>query len=622
MRPIHSGDHALGTFEVGACIDDHPDVAEVGIVTEVLDRNAFRLLVPPSRHVLQVGLGCHVPARSLEHLEGEHLDGLSDWECPRMDVRDQEVYSVVVIDGPIDESLIQEWAVSRDSNDQVDIRIFCSCDYPAHDVVQFTSERANACGISHRFDGVIGTLHGGRDDDRHLVLGAEEPLEEIGQQRLPVDDLHHLAGQPRRGVASLNDDTCVHFARPSVRAALHGVSGASDNLPQPMTADPHITKAIPFGRPMIGDREQRAVLDVLSGDILVHGPKAAAFEDAFAGFTGAPAATSVSSCTAGMHLAYFDLGLGPGDEVIVPAETHVATAHAVELTGATCVFVDAEARSGNIDVDAVESAITDRTRAITVVHFLGEPADMDAIGTLASKRDLFVLEDCALAVGSRVNGKHVGLFGDAGVFSFYPVKHMTTAEGGMVISNDESRIGRLARKRAFGVDRTVQERSVPGVYDVTMLGFNYRMNELSAALGLVQLERVPDFLSQRRRNFTVLRDALSELSEVTVLHASDGPERVSSHYCLSAVLDSRLSSKRFELVDALRARGIGTSVYYPKPVPEMRYYQERYQLAEGAFPNASWISGSSVALPVGPHLDEDDMRHIGDTFKTVLGELI
>ena len=201
-------------------------------------------------------------------------------------------------------------------------------------------------------------------------------------------------------------------------------------------------KKILFGKPMIDQREKDAVMKVMDGTILVHGPVANQFEDKFANFTGAPHAVSVSSCTAGMHLIYFALGYGPGDEVIVPAQTHVATAHAVELTGARPVFIDAEITTGNINIGAIESAITSKTRAIAIVHYLGVPVDMPKVMDIAKKHNLFVLEDCALAPGAKVNNSHVGLHGDAGVFSFYPVKHLTTAEGGMIILRNSN----LAKK--------------------------------------------------------------------------------------------------------------------------------------------------------------------------------
>ena len=196
----------------------------------------------------------------------------------------------------------------------------------------------------------------------------------------------------------------------------------------------------------MGNEERTAVMKVMEGPILVHGPLAGQFEDGLRAFTGAPHAVSVSSCTAGMHLVYFALGYGPGDEVIVPAMTHVATAHTVELTGAKPVFVDAEDKTGNIDIAAIEAAITPRTKAIAVVHYLGVPVDMPKVAAIAKKHNLFLLEDCALAPGARVDGVHAGLHGDCGSSPSIPVKHLTTAEGGMIILKDAE----LAKKLAAG----------------------------------------------------------------------------------------------------------------------------------------------------------------------------
>jgi dTDP-4-amino-4,6-dideoxygalactose transaminase len=247
---------------------------------------------------------------------------------------------------------------------------------------------------------------------------------------------------------------------------------------------------------MIGEEEKKAVMEVLDNPILVHGPRSREFENSFASYTGAPYAVCVSSCTAAIHLTHFCLGLGPGDEVIVPAQTHTATAHAVELTGAKPVFVDAEIETGNIDTDKIEEKITERTRVISVVHFLGMPVDMERINAVAKKHNLFVLEDCALAIGTKYEGVRAGLLGDVGCFSFYPVKHMTTAEGGMLITKDKEIALKIERQRAFGVDRHMGERKIPGVYDVNMLGYNYRMNEIQAALGIEQLKRMDEFLKK------------------------------------------------------------------------------------------------------------------------------
>lgn len=373
---------------------------------------------------------------------------------------------------------------------------------------------------------------------------------------------------------------------------------------------------IPFGKPLIGEEEKKAVMEVLSGPILVHGPQSAEFESSFASFTKAPHAVSVSSCTAGMHLIYHALGFGPGDEVIVPAQTHVATAHAVELTGARAVFVDAELKTGNIDIPAIEASITSNTRAIAVVHYLGVPVDMDKVNQIAQKHGLFVLEDCALSPGASFKGIHTGLLGDAGCFSFYPVKHFTTAEGGMIILKEKQLAEKIRLLKAFGVNRSHGERKIPGEYDVTCLGYNYRMSEVHAAIGVEQMKKLPGFLSRRRKNFDALSKSLSALESLRVLPQPVDENFVSSHYCMGVLLPASLTPRRPEIMEGLKAIGIGTSIYYPHPVPHMSYYKEKYGSIECT--HAELISNSIIALPVGPHLGEPEMDRMADgLFKVI-----
>ncbi|MBX7207075.1 MAG: DegT/DnrJ/EryC1/StrS family aminotransferase [Verrucomicrobiaceae bacterium] len=383
---------------------------------------------------------------------------------------------------------------------------------------------------------------------------------------------------------------------------------------------PEPARVIPFARPVIGDAEKNVALEVLNGHVLVHGPRIHDFEHAFADWTNAPGAVALSSCTAGLHLAYFGRGLGAGDEVIVPAMTHVATAHAVELVGATPVFVDAEAATGNIDIDQIEAAITPRTKALSVVHYLGMPVDMDRINAIAQKHGLFVVEDCALAIGSFFKGVHAGLHGDIGLFSFYPVKHMTTLEGGMAISKHADVLTRMTRERAFGVDRTHRERAIAGQYDVTCLGFNYRMNELQAAVGIEQVKRLDSFLTARKANYDTIAAGLRDVPGIALLQSTHG-DFVSSYYCQSIVLEGALAAKRFEFVEALNKAGIGTSIYYPRPVPEFGYYRQKYGCSDGRFPGAARIAHQSIALPVGPHLQPGDAEYIAAAVRETASQL-
>lgn len=386
-----------------------------------------------------------------------------------------------------------------------------------------------------------------------------------------------------------------------------------------MTSTPSepAVRPIPFGRPWLNDDDRRAVADVLEGHILTHGPECSSFEEEFAAFLGPGAnCVTVSSCAAALHLAYSHFGIGPGDEVLLPAQTHVATANTAEWTGATAVFVDCDPATGNVTADALRAAITPRTRAITVVHYLGVPCDMPAIAALARERGIALIEDCALSVGARLDGTHTGLFGDAGCFSFYPVKHITTAEGGMFVSRHADVAASVARLRAHGVDKTHGERKVPGMYDAPGIGLNYRLSELQGALGRSQLRRIDENLRRRRENFETIAGIVAEAGGARVV---DGPGN--SHYCLGLVLDEELGTGRGTAVARLNDRGVGTSLYYPQPVPRMTYYRTKYGYDPARFVGAETISDRSIALPVGPHLDLGDARRVGEAAVEALQEV-
>lgn len=377
---------------------------------------------------------------------------------------------------------------------------------------------------------------------------------------------------------------------------------------------------IPFARPWVTDEDRAAVDRVLRGHILTHGPECAGFEADFAALLGPGAnCVSVSSCMAALHLAYLCLGLGPGDEVVVPAQTHVATAHAVELVGATPVFIDADPATGNVTPEGVAAAIGPRTRAVSVVHYLGIPCDMPGIVAVAREAGAYVVEDCALSIGARWDGVHTGLFGDVGCFSFYPVKHLTSGEGGMFVSRDPDLAARAARVRGFGIDRTHTERAAPGVYDVAMLGLNYRMSELQAALGRSQVGRAGQVLARRAENFSAVADALADLDDIRLIDAVD-PRAAQSHYCAGLVLEGPLASQRDRIAARINEMGVGTSVYYPHPVPRLRWYRERYGDPGDRFPVATELSDSGISLPVGPHLAPGDAARVGAVVSAAVRE--
>jgi perosamine synthetase len=382
------------------------------------------------------------------------------------------------------------------------------------------------------------------------------------------------------------------------------------------------TRPIPFGRPMLGEEERGAAATVLEGTILTHGPRVQAFEADFAAFTGAPHAVATATCMAALHLAYLALELGPGDEVIVPAQTHVATAHAVELVGARPVFCDCDGRTGNMDLDLLEGLVTPRTRAIGLVHYLGLPLDMERVLRIARAHDLHVVEDCAVALGARVGDTHVGLLGDIGCFSFYPVKHITTGEGGMAVTTRPELADRVSKQRAFGIDKSVlADRRHTGAYEIEHVGLNYRLGEIGAAIGVEQLKRLPGFIAHRARIYDALWHGLSEVEELELVDSRGDDRLRTSHYCLSAVLRDDLAPRREAIIDALRARGVGTSVYYPKSLPDTAHYARRYGFAPGSCPDATRISTRSIAFPVGPHVSDVDAHRIVETVKETIADV-
>lgn len=373
---------------------------------------------------------------------------------------------------------------------------------------------------------------------------------------------------------------------------------------------------VPFGRPDITNKEINSVVKVLKNPILAHGPLSHSFEKLFAKFTGSKFATTVSSCTAGMHLFYLANNIKTGDEVIVTSQSHISTAHSISLTGAKPIFVDCNSFNGNIDTNKIKNKITKKTKAISLVHHLGNPSDMSEILKIAKKNKLLVLEDCATALGARINNKHVGNFGNAGVFSFYPIKHITTGEGGIIISNDKKIIDKINMLKAFGVNKSYLKRRIPGEYDANLLGLNYRMNEISAALGVEQIKRFPKFLKIRKRNYDYLISKIIKKKSFDIVKFENKPFH-GSYYCLCLVIKDK-KINRLDVINKLNNEGVGTSIYYPKPIPQMSYYKKKYGYSSKKFRNAEKFSYRSIALPLGTHLKKKDLNLVTNAINKVL----
>ena len=381
-----------------------------------------------------------------------------------------------------------------------------------------------------------------------------------------------------------------------------------------------IDKIIKFGLPIIDEQEKRELDSVLETGIFVHGPKTTGFEEQFAQLFNYKHAVSVSSCTAGLHMAHHCLSKAKfhsnrTSEVLCPAMTHVATAHAIELCGLKPVFVDCDLVSGNSTVSHFEEKMTKNTIGIATVHFNGVACDIENIASFAKNNNLYLIEDCAISLGAQYNGIPVGSFGNCGVFSFHPVKQMTTGEGGMVVVNENSFSDELKYSRAFGVDKNFQERNLPGQYEVPYLGFNYRMSELSASIGLSQLQKIESFQKKRRENYEVLEKLISTIPGISCLGSSKIKGR--TFYTFIIIIEDE-KIERDQIVLKMLSNGIQTSIYYPSPVPRFLYYKNKYGYKSIDFINAAKISDRSIALPIGPHLDVNDMKIIASYLKEAL----
>lgn len=360
---------------------------------------------------------------------------------------------------------------------------------------------------------------------------------------------------------------------------------------------------IPLSDIDFGPEESAAVAGVLQSKWLTMGSVTEEFEQAFAAYVGAKYAIAVTNATAALHLSCVVAGLGPGDEAIVPSLTFVATANAVRYTGATPVFADiAGGQDLNISYHSIEKAITERTRAILVMHYGGYACDMPSIMKLARERDLKVIEDAAHAVGSELGGIKLGIWGDIGCFSFFSNKNMTTGEGGMIVTNDEAYSQRLHLLRSHGMTTLTWDRHKGHAwsYDVVDLGYNYRIDEIRAALGRVQLGKLAANNERRRHLTQVYRDALQELAPQMAVpfeqHAG-----ISAAHLMPVLLPG--GTNRTGFMESMKSQGIQTSIHYP-PIHTFTAYNGGK--AKYFLPNTDDIAAREVTLPLYPAmLDED-----------------
>jgi perosamine synthetase len=377
----------------------------------------------------------------------------------------------------------------------------------------------------------------------------------------------------------------------------------------------HGLNFLPYGRQEIGDADIKAVVEALCSDWLTTGPRVAQFEKAFAKFCGAAEGVAVNSGTAALHAAMRAIRVGKGDEVIVPAITFAASANAAVYEGATPVFADVEADTLLIDPARVAELITPNTRAIVAVDYAGQPAAYDELRKLIKGRDIAIVADACHAPGATYKGRMVGTLGDISCFSFHPVKHLTTCEGGMALTADAEMAAHMRRFRNHGIDSDHRQRDAEGTfaYDMVELGYNYRLPDVQCALGLAQLARLSDWVSRRRKVASWYEDALHDVPHVHPLRVH--ADRTHAYHLYVVRLDRKLKTGRAKAFAHLRANGIGANVHYG-PVYLNSFYRAR-GFGPGYCPVAEAVYQEILTLPMFPAMTKADVTRV----TSVLAEL-
>jgi perosamine synthetase len=376
--------------------------------------------------------------------------------------------------------------------------------------------------------------------------------------------------------------------------------------------------SIPYSRQEIDDDDVAAVVEVLRGDWLTTGPAVDRFEEAFAELVGAPHAVAVANGTAALHIAMLAAGIGPGDEVIVPTLTFAASANAVRYVGADVVFCDVRADTLGVDVADIAKRVTPRTKAVVVVDYAGVPCDLDEVMALARAHGMTIIEDACHAVGATYHRRPIGSIAHLSTFSFHPVKHLTTGEGGMVTTADPALHRRLRRLRSHGIDSDFRQRESAGTweYDVVELGYNYRLSDINAALGASQVPKVLGWVERRRAIAERYRALLADLPVTTIVE----PSHVRASWHLFPILLDEGPGRpaRAEVFAALRAAGIGVNVHY-RPLHLHTSFRSS-TVAEGALPVAEAAYARLLSLPMWHGLTDADQDRVVAALRTATAE--
>ncbi len=373
---------------------------------------------------------------------------------------------------------------------------------------------------------------------------------------------------------------------------------------------------LPLSKPSIGEAEIGRVVDCLKSGWITTGPLCHEFEEQFCRLTGARHAVSVTSGTAGMHLVLLALGIGPGDEVITPSMTFASTINMITLLGAKPVFVDIHYGDLNINADLIAERMTPRTRAIIPVDFAGAPVDMDKILRLASQRALPVIEDTAHAVGTRYKGVHAGGFGQIAIFSFHPIKNITTGEGGMIVHNDGDLEERLRQFRFHGLERDAWKRYGKGgnpEYDIRTPGFKYNLTDMQAALGLGQLTRLEELNSRRAHLAALYYEGLEGVAGIELPGVPDYPHVHAWHLFIVKLR----AMERSRFMEKLSAYNVGYGLHFPAN-HLLFYVQERFPGSWGDLPETEKAAPRILSLPLFPGMADADVHYVCDAIREIL----
>ncbi|MGJ3352220.1 UDP-4-amino-4-deoxy-L-arabinose aminotransferase [Providencia sp. Je.9.19] len=375
---------------------------------------------------------------------------------------------------------------------------------------------------------------------------------------------------------------------------------------------------LPFSKPAIGDEEVKAVEKVLRSGWITTGPQNHQLEEDFCKRYGCKHAIALTSATAGMHVVLMALGVGPGDEVITPSQTWVSTINMIELLGATPVMIDVDRDTLMIQPDAVEQALTAKTKVIIPVHYAGAPCDLDALRAIAEKAGVFLLEDAAHAVGTRYKNEWIGETGTA-IFSFHAIKNVTCAEGGLVTTDNDELAQRVRTLKFHGLgvdafDRQMQGRKPQA--EVVEPGFKYNLSDIHAAIAVVQLSRVEQ-MNQRRAELTARYRELLKNSPLEMLSFPDYPHLHANHLFMVRVDKSQCGIDRDTFMEKLKAHDIGTGLHF-RAAHTQKYYREKYP--ELSLPESEWNSATLCSLPLFPDMIDEDVDRVVKAITKVLLE--